>query len=137
MGDVAGGRVVFYLVSGPPLSEQFESDRDAEGVSEASEVAFVAGHHQIPAGSRADHHRRIHHISYSTGRTGRASPSLIEVLDTTAGQQARHLRLRATSPTLTQHTGRHGRHDAALERAALQREYTTMPRSAAISAPAS
>ena len=92
MGGVAGGGVVFSLVRALPMSEEFESDRDAQRVSEASEAAFVAGHHQIPTGSRPHHHQRIHDIrgtSNSGGRAGRAGPSLIEVLDTTAAQQTR------------------------------------------------
>ena len=117
------------MVTALLMSEEFESDRDAKGVSESPKIAAVVGHHQIPPSSRADHHRSIHDIrgtGDSTGRTGRPSPSLIELLDTAAGQQPRQLRLRPTSPTLTQHTSRHRRHDASLDRPALQRPHTTI-----------
>ncbi len=93
-------------------------DRSAEGVGQTLDVAVIRGDDEIPASGCPNSDRSVDGISgpgLGARRARCASPELVEGFDAASLEQPRELRLRAATPRLAEHAGRHRRAKAALQ----------------------
>src|SRR5437773_951853 len=104
-------------------SESMEIQPSSQCGRDHRKVIWVARDDEVPAGNCPDDHGRVDDVigrGATTCCPCSTTPYLGQVFDRASGEQPRQLSLRTSTPSLTEHAGRHGRRRATFERSAMK-----------------